>query len=90
MAKPELAHSAGRLFVMNVRMPPMPVMSNRRLAWRICGRLNPECAANPAKNAAHHATDNCADRSCCLAAHVGAVRGAFRNALCLRRKRASK
>jgi hypothetical protein len=91
IAKPGLAHSAGRLFVMNVRMPPMSVMTNhRRLARRIRGWLIPESATNAAEDAANDATDNATDRSCCLVAYIGAVRGAFRDALCLRRKRASK
>jgi len=83
---------------MNVRMvPPMVAMPiHRGFGCRIgsINRLNPEDAAYSANDAANHATndaaDNAANRSCCLDAHSGAMRDAVGDALCLRRKRASK
>jgi hypothetical protein len=91
IAKLQPAHSAGRLFVVNVRMPPMPVMADhRRFARRIGSRLNPQRAANPANDAADDATDNATNGSCCLGPHSGAMRDAVGDALCLCRKRASK
>jgi len=63
---------------------------HRGLAWRIGGRLNSESAAYPAEHAANHAADDAPKGSCCLGSDSGAMRGAVGDALCLRRKRASK
>jgi hypothetical protein len=76
---------------MDVRMPPMPVMaSHGRFARRIGGRLNPESATDPAENTANDAADNDSNGSCCLITDRRAMRNAIGDALCLRRKRASK
>lgn len=61
-----------------------------RLAWRVSGWLNPESAANSAKDAADDTADDDTNWSCCLGPDTGAMRRAVGNALCLRRKRASQ
>ena len=76
---------------MNVRMvPPMVMPNNWRLGHRIGCRLNSEGTAYSANDAADHAANDATYRSCCLGPHIGAMRRAVRDALCLRRKRASK
>jgi hypothetical protein len=72
-------------------MPPMVVVRiHGRPAWRIGDRLNSEDAAYPANDAANDTADDATNGSCCLGTYSCAMRGAVRNALCLRRKRASK
>ncbi len=69
----------------------MPMMAiHGGLVARICNRRNPEGAVYAANNAANHAADETANRSGGLHAHVGAMRDAIGDALCLRRKRESK
>jgi hypothetical protein len=69
----------------------MTVVSiHRGFRRRIGSRLNAKRAADSTKDAANDATHDTAKRSCCLGAHSDAMRGAVRNALSLRHKRASK
>jgi hypothetical protein len=91
IAKAGFVPSAGRLFVIKACMPPMTVVSiHWGLGCRIGRRLNPKRAAYSAKDAANNAADDTTKGACRLGAHIGAMRGAFGDALSLRRKRASK
>jgi hypothetical protein len=72
-------------------MPPMPVMASHwGFAGRIGGRLNAKGATDPAENTANDTADNDSNGSCCLITDSCAMRNAVGDALCLRRKRASK
>ena len=69
----------------------MPMMAiHGRLVARISNRRNPEGAVYAADNAANHAADEAAKRSCRLHAHGSAMIDTVGDALCLRRKRESK
>jgi hypothetical protein len=70
---------------------PMPGMMGRgRFVARIGDRRNAQRAIYAADNAANHAADEAAKRSCRLHSHGSAMIDTVGNALCLRRKRESK
>jgi len=75
------------------RVPaPIVMRANRRrsLLLRIGRRTEPKHAVDAADDPANHTTDHSPDRTGRLAAYIGPVRGAVRNALRVRCQRTTE